>query len=159
MIGLDDISIESQLRVSSQWRHMRVIAPQITGKFESWFNSLFGQRKNTPQLHITDHTKGPVMRFAFSYHKVVMYSLRDEFQTMKTSSADKADVESCIQTRSLQIQTYVTVLTHWGREKFPKNFLTFSNAFSWMKIYKFRFRFNWSLFLRVSLITFQHWFR
>ena len=36
---------------------------------------------------------------------------------------------------------------------------TFSNAFSWMKIYEFRLRFHWNLFLRVQLTIFQHWFR
>ena len=51
-------------------------------------------------------------------------------------------------------------LTHWGRDKTAANFLTtFSNAFSWMKIYKFRFRFYWSLFPSVQLTIFHHWFR
>ena len=36
---------------------------------------------------------------------------------------------------------------------------TFSNAFSWMKIYELRFRFNWSLFPRVQLTISEHWFR
>ena len=36
---------------------------------------------------------------------------------------------------------------------------TFSNAFSWMKMYLFRLRFHWSLFLVVQLVIFQHWFR
>ena len=36
---------------------------------------------------------------------------------------------------------------------------TFSNAFSWMKMHEFRFRFHWSLFLRFELTIFQHWFR
>ena len=35
-------------------------------------------------------------------------------------------------------------LTHWGRDKMAAKFLTISNAFSWMKIYKFRLRFRWS---------------
>ena len=35
----------------------------------------------------------------------------------------------------------------------------FSNTFSWMKIYEFWLRFHWSLFVRVQLTTFQHWFR
>ena len=30
---------------------------------------------------------------------------------------------------------------------------TFSNAFSWMKMYEFRLRFHWSLFLRFQLIN------
>ena len=35
----------------------------------------------------------------------------------------------------------------------------FSNAFSWMTIFEFRLKFQWSLFLRVHLTIFQHWFR
>ena len=33
------------------------------------------------------------------------------------------------------------------------------NIFSWMKMYEFRLKFHWSLFLRVQLTIFQHWFR
>ena len=48
------------------------------------------------------------------------------------------------------------ILTHWGRDKMDAiSQTTFSNAFSWMKIYQFRFRFHW----RIQLTTFQHWFR
>ena len=40
-------------------------------------------------------------------------------------------------------------LTHWSQYKIATNFLmTFSNAFSWMKIYEFRLRFHWRLFPR-----------
>ena len=53
-----------------------------------------------------------------------------------------------------------TYLTHWGRDKMAANFLmTFSNAFSWIKIYEFRLRFHWSLLPRVQLTIFQQWFR
>ena len=44
------------------------------------------------------------------------------------------------------------VLTHRGRDKMaavPQT--TFSNAFSWMKMFKFRLKFHWSLFARVQL--------
>ena len=55
-------------------------------------------------------------------------------------------------------QTYV--LTHWGRDKMAAIFqTTFSNAFSWMKMFKFLLRFHWSLFPSVQLTIFQHWFR
>ena len=51
-------------------------------------------------------------------------------------------------------------LTHWDRDNMAAIFQTiFSNAFSWMKIYAFRLKFHWSLFLRVKLTIFQHWFR
>ena len=36
---------------------------------------------------------------------------------------------------------------------------TFWSAFSWMKMFEFRLRFHWSLFLRVQLTTFDHWLR
>ena len=60
-----------------------------------------------------------------------------------------------------QLQNFTTwLLTHWGRDKMTPIFSkTFSNAFSWMKIYEFWLKFHWSLFLRVQLIKFQHWFR
>ena len=51
-------------------------------------------------------------------------------------------------------------LTHWGRDKMAAVFqTTFSNAFSWMKMYEFRLRFHWNLFLRFKFKIFQHWFR
>ena len=36
---------------------------------------------------------------------------------------------------------------------------TFSNAFSSMKMFEFRLKLHWSLFPRVQLTIFQHWFR
>ena len=54
----------------------------------------------------------------------------------------------------------VIPLTHWGRDKMAAIFqTTFSNAFSWMKMNKFWLRFHRSLFPRVQLTIFQHWFR
>ena len=51
-------------------------------------------------------------------------------------------------------------LTHWGRDKMVViSQTTFSNAFYWMKMYEFRLRFHWSLFLNVQLTIFHHWFR
>ena len=48
----------------------------------------------------------------------------------------------------------------WGRDKMVAIFQkTFSNTFSWMKMYEFQLRFHWSLFLRVKLTLLQHWFR
>ena len=51
-------------------------------------------------------------------------------------------------------------LTHSGRDKKDAiSQTTFSNAFSWMKKFEFPLQFHWSLFLRVQLTIFQHWFR
>ena len=51
-------------------------------------------------------------------------------------------------------------LTHWCRGKMAAiSQTTFSNAFSWMKMYEFRLKFHWTLFPGVQLTIFQHWFR
>ena len=48
-------------------------------------------------------------------------------------------------------------LTHWGRDKMYAT--TFLSAFSWMKMFQFQLKFHRSLFLRVQLTIFHHWFR
>ena len=49
---------------------------------------------------------------------------------------------------------------HWSRDKMATIFqMTFSNAFSWIKMYKFRLIFDWSLFPSVQSTIFRHWFR
>ena len=67
----------------------------------------------------------------------------------------------CKNRRSRWPAAFITITsTHWGRDKMAAVFqTTFSNAFSWMKVYKFRLSFHWRLFLRVPLTTFHHWFR
>ena len=49
---------------------------------------------------------------------------------------------------------------HWGRNKMDAIFqTTISSGFYQMEMYEFRLQFHWSLFLRVQLTIFQHWFR
>ena len=56
--------------------------------------------------------------------------------------------------------SYWPMLTHWGRDKMNAiSQTTFSNAFSSMKMFEFWLKFHCSLFLRVKLTIFQHWFR
>ena len=58
------------------------------------------------------------------------------------------------------MDVYSLALTHWGRDKTDAILLTtFSNVLSWMKALKFLLKFHWSLFPRVQLTIFQHWFR
>ena len=43
----------------------------------------------------------------------------------------------------------LNVQTHWGWDKMAAIFqMTFSNAFSWMKMYRFRLRFHWGFIPR-----------
>ena len=50
--------------------------------------------------------------------------------------------------------------THWGQDKMADiSQTTFSNVFSWKKMYEFRLIFHWNLFPMFQLTIFQHWFR
>ena len=57
----------------------------------------------------------------------------------------------------IRILVFITyqALTHWGREKMDATSqTTFSSAFSWMKVFEFRSKCHWSLFLRVQSTIF-----
>ena len=73
-----------------------------------------------------------VWRFLF----VMVPMLSFEKNTLEMSSA-----------KSLPFHSARNALTHWGRDKMAAIFqTTFSNGFSWMKMYEFRLTFHWSLF-------------
>ena len=55
--------------------------------------------------------------------------------------------------------TFIIVLTHWGQYKMADIFQTFSNAFSWMKMFEFRIQVHWTLFLGIQLTMIQDLFR
>ena len=60
----------------------------------------------------------------------------------------------------VDLRPHQWLLTNWGRDKIDAiSQTTFSNAFSWMKMYEFHLWFHWSLFPRFELPIFQHWFR
>ena len=51
-------------------------------------------------------------------------------------------------------------LAYWDRGQIAAISQTiFWNVFSWMKMYEFRLRFHWNMFLRFELTIVQHWFR
>ena len=63
-------------------------------------------------------------------------------------------------TQHLALSVACCFLIHWGRDNMDAiSQTTFWSAFSWMKMFEFRLKFHWSLFLRVQLTIFQHWFR
>ena len=49
---------------------------------------------------------------------------------------------------------------HWGRDKLAAiRQTTFSNAVSWVKMYERRLKFHLTVYLRIQLTLFYHWFR
>ena len=66
----------------------------------------------------------------------------------------------CVIRQSYRAGHPVHTFIYWGRDKMDAiSQTTFSSAFSWMKMFEFQLKFHWSLFLRVQLTIFQHWFR
>ena len=114
--------------------------------------------------------KGPAARKIFPFDDVIM--LVGFLQAH--SCVEKAGMITCVKMRELDtdenhslrgtaLQKAIDVsiaLTHWGRDKMAAISQTIlSIAFSWMKMLEFRLNFHWSLFLRVHLTIFRHWFR
>ena len=94
-----------------------------------------------------------------------------QHQATPWTKANFITVRSCGIHQSAQIPSFTVrarllfctggyELTHWGLDKMDSiSQTTFSSAVSRMKMYEFRLKFHWSLFLRVQLTKFQHWFR
>ena len=62
--------------------------------------------------------------------------------------------------RDLQKSPGISSVSTLGPRQNSRHFAkTFSNAFSWMKIFEFRLKVHWILFLMVQLTIFQLWFR
>ena len=75
---------------------------------------------------------------------------------------------SCIEIQAWLINCFMMyilflhehLLAPWGPDEIDAILqTTVAQAFSWMKMYWFQLKFHWSLFSRVQLPTFQHWFR
>ena len=77
-----------------------------------------------------------------------------------TLGTNFSEILSEIDTFSFKQMRWKMAAIHWGRDKMAAIFqTTFSNWFSGMKMYEFRWTFHWSLFLEVQLTIFQHCFR
>ena len=94
--------------------------------------------------------KWPVTRKMLSFHDVIM------------------DVSASLAWVGISIWYHIPIcmgrtfvqITHWGRDTMDAiSQTTFSSAFSWMKMFEYRLKFHWNLFLSIQLTIFQHWFR
>ena len=114
------------------------INPQITAKASSLFQVPLSPL--LPSISIAINVLLMTQLDRFSWVRLVVWIVIGEYNLSKI--------------------LLVVILTHWGRDKMDAVSQTpFSKAFSWMKMYEFRLKFYWSLFLRVQLTIFQHQFR
>ena len=91
---------------------------------------------------------------------IIIYPGHYLSETMLVKEAPRGEIMSVAFTKLRQSPGLFDLLTYWGRDEM-NNILqaTFSNVYSSMKMFEFRLRFHWSLFPRVQLTIFQHWFR
>ena len=76
--------------------------------------------------------------------------LSPEFEICELSCISRRILDSDYNMQFMHCNTWIT-LTHWGRDKMDTiSQTTFWSAFSWMKMFEFRFKFHWSLFLKVQ---------
>ena len=160
--------------LSLQWRYNGCDGVLNHQTHHCLLNRLFRRRsKKTSKLRVTglcagNHRwpvnsphKGPVTRKMFPFDDIIMFpqlivpyvrTLWPAFTDFKTSIHHRVSFK--------QRGWLYSALTHWDRDQINAiSQTTFWSAFSWMKMFEFRLKFHWSLFLRFQLTIFQHWFR
>ena len=94
-----------------------------------------------------------IILLAYNNHKTHLLS-SIHLHTIEITSSTHVTRIKCFGGENLCKQR---LLTYWGDKMAAIFQTTFSNGFSWMKIYEFWLTFHWSLFLWVQLTIFQHW--
>ena len=89
-----------------------------------------------------------VTNYLFICVRIFIICLTVKWQRHRKPMARVYYLDQCVQRLPFH-------LTHWGRDQIDAiSQMTFSNTFSWIKMFKFRLRFHWSLFPRVQLTIF-----
>ena len=105
---------------------------------------------NCPQLMPLDLTNYisiliQVMAKGAFRHKIKQYMFMQMFTWMQWSGCPS---------HNMIFQDFFNTLRHWDKMDTISQ-MTFSNAFSWKKMFEYRLKFQWSLFLRVQLTISQ----
>ena len=130
-------------------RNTNDIAIRLLTIFPHVSSSINRYRSKLHQWHVS------VLQRHFEWVGYVQKSITFDWEVVPTYTQIYAFF-SCLKYRG----SSKGVLTHWGRDEMNAiTQITFSSAFSWEKMFNFRLIFHWSLFLRVQLTIFQHWFR
>ena len=122
---------------------------------------------------VNNREAGDLRRYRAHYDVIVMITWK-YLHTMKPSLINCDSLLSLLsmesrvsQQRKDNLQTYPQnlhldklTLTHWGRDNMASILqTTFWSAFSWMGMHGILLKFHWSMFPKVHLSIFQHWFR
>ena len=143
------------------WINLWSVCLYVMGPFSGWWRQ--GGKGKPPHLKMDVRNRcSPIHssnRFTFKLH-ILHNSDNIAYWVFAYRRCDKPENAHFIKGCKKYAAPFDASLTHWGWDKTPAIFqATFSNAFSWMEMYKFRLRFHWYLFTRVQLIVFQYWFR
>ena len=170
MSGKHDVEAEPERQPIHKYVKIHHVC-LFVGHFNYWFTggSCEWAKLNITLMnaHVSAKTKGSESWTLLIVQHVPMNTDQFAGTNRKTSSISHTKSQhlnvSCIllQLSSLNpLKPGHEVLTHWGRDKMDAiSQTTSSSGFSWMKMFEFRLKFQWSLFLSVQLTIFQHWFR
>ena len=147
---------------NSEWKlHMPVLLSHIC-----WFLCFLYLRMTSVNCHHSQMIWRTGLRYDkdYSFHHIILPGCNNELSSSKIPSLP---MSSLVQLKArfqfaiwCKASTWTIHLTHWGWDKMDAiSQTTFSNAFSWMKMFEHRLQFHWNLFLRVQLTIFLHWFR
>ena len=151
---------------SLQWRHNdgvlnhpMMVYSTVYSDADQWkHQSSASLAGNLPVVGEFPH-KRPVTQKMLPFDDVIMISWHNVTILMYVVSAHIFHNSNLMQNH-LAPGGITVQLTCWGRDKMDAiSQTTFSSAFSWMKMFEFQSRYHWSLFLKVQLTIFQHWFR
>ena len=143
-----DIAFRSSKHECLSWKH----------KIQYIVKSISEMSNYMPQTLLIQYCKNA---FTDSRSFTVCFNTSDRFYIMMRMRCNNMPENGAPSQYKVFYQVWwFPLLTHWGQDKMAAFFKTkFLNGFSWMKMYGFRLKFHWSLFLRVLLTIFHPWFR
>ena len=158
---------------------MSAMASQITGVSTVYWTACSGadQRKHQSSaslafvwgIHrwpVNSSHKRPVTRKMFPFDDVIMHTpngicnqCQSQYTDSWTGCVADTSITGVITTTLHYLIPRVRKCASLKPRQECRHFPTFWTGFSFMKMYEFRFRFNWSLFLRFALTILRYCFR
>ena len=107
-------------------------------------------------IFIFFHAFHCILKLEFTFHNSIFQIMYFTTDTMTiTPFCRRCCPRICLKILCPGVLTFLFLfwfdLTHWGRDEIDTNSQpTFSNAFSWKKMFEYRLKFHWNLFLRIQ---------
>ena len=125
------------------WCNAIIVVWNPPGDVSVWLQELF-------KYHIKYTSFNVCLNYIVGNFKETLWDSIQKYlpHTLKDKVLCKVDILSLLSVNTLRPRQNSTILQK-----------AFSNAFSWMKMCKFRLKLHWSVFPRAQLTILQHWIR